>query len=94
MFLDQRDTAKNAGVKGGVHTIELGIAAYANDNGDLYPGVTAVDQAGAAGAQGRQVAEELVDNGVHTAGYRPRGLHVPTGTGEDEFLARRSHDER
>jgi type II secretion system protein G len=51
MFLNQRDKAKNAAVKGGTHTIELGIAAYAIDNGDLYPGVAAVDQAGSVGAQ-------------------------------------------
>ena len=51
MFLNQRDKAKNAAVKGGVHTIELGIASYAIDHGDLYPDVTEVDQAGAVGAQ-------------------------------------------
>jgi type II secretion system protein G len=51
MFLNQRDKAKNSGVKGGVHTIELGIAAYAIDNGDLYPDVSAVNQSGLVGAQ-------------------------------------------
>ena len=51
MFLNQRNKAKDAAVKGGVHTIELGIAAYAIDHGDLYPSVADVDQAGAVGAQ-------------------------------------------
>ncbi len=51
MFLNQRDKAKNATVKGGVHTIELGVASYAIDNGDLYPSVSAVHQGGAVGAQ-------------------------------------------
>ena len=51
MFLNQRDKAKDSAVKGGTHTIELGIASYAIDNGDLYPSVAAVDRAGAVGAQ-------------------------------------------
>ena len=37
MFLGQRDKAKEAAVKGGVHNIELGIASYAVDHGDTYP---------------------------------------------------------
>ena len=37
MFLNQRSKAKDAAVKGGVHSIELGIASYAIDHGDLYP---------------------------------------------------------
>jgi len=42
MFLNQRDKAKEAAVKGGVHNIELGIASYAVDHGDTYPGIGAV----------------------------------------------------
>ena len=30
MFLNQRDKAKDATVKGGVHNIELGVASYAD----------------------------------------------------------------
>ena len=37
MFLGQRDKAKESAVKGGVHNIELGIASYAVDHGDIYP---------------------------------------------------------
>ena len=37
MFLSQRNKAKDAAVKGGVHNIELGIASYAIDNADYYP---------------------------------------------------------
>jgi prepilin-type N-terminal cleavage/methylation domain-containing protein len=37
MFLNQRDKAKDSAVKGGTHNIELGIASYAVDHGDLYP---------------------------------------------------------
>ena len=45
MFLNQRDKAKDATVKGGVHNIELGIASYAVDNGDRYPDTGAVSRA-------------------------------------------------
>lgn len=38
MFLGQRDRAKDASVKSGVHSIELGIASWAIDQpADLYP---------------------------------------------------------
>jgi type IV pilus assembly protein PilA len=45
MFLNQRDKAKDATVKGGVHNIELGIASYAVDRGDTYPATGAVSRA-------------------------------------------------
>ena len=45
MYLGQRDKAKEATVKGGVHNIELGIASYAVDHGDIYPGTTTVSRA-------------------------------------------------
>jgi len=45
MFLNQRDKAKDAAVKGGVHNIELGIASYAVDHGDTYPGTGTVSKA-------------------------------------------------
>jgi len=37
MFLSQRDKAKEAGVKEGVHSIQVGIQSYAVDNQDVYP---------------------------------------------------------
>jgi type II secretion system protein G len=43
MFLGQRDKAKESAVKGGVHNIELGIASYGVDHGDLYPPDNGVD---------------------------------------------------
>ena len=53
MFLSQRTKAKDATVKGGIHSIELGIASYAIDHADLYPAAVAtkttlVDAAGKA----------------------------------------------
>ena len=41
MFLNQRNKAKDAAVKGGVHNIELGIASYAIDHTDIYPAAVA-----------------------------------------------------
>jgi type II secretion system protein G len=43
MFLGQRDKAKESAVKGGVHNIELGVASYGVDHGDLYPPDGGVD---------------------------------------------------
>jgi type II secretory pathway pseudopilin PulG len=37
MFLSQRDKAKEASVKEGVHSIQIGIQSYAVDEDDLYP---------------------------------------------------------
>jgi type II secretion system protein G len=37
MFLAQRDKAKDARTRSGVHEIQLGIVSYALDRGDLYP---------------------------------------------------------
>jgi type II secretion system protein G len=45
MYLGQRDKAKEAAVKGGVHSIELGIASYAVDHNDVYPATATVSRA-------------------------------------------------
>jgi len=41
MFLDQRDKAKNAAVKGAVHNLEVGLGSYATDHNDNYPAALA-----------------------------------------------------
>ena len=41
MFLMQRNKAKDAAVKGGIHNIQLGIASYAIDHNDIYPAAVA-----------------------------------------------------
>jgi len=41
MFLSQRDKAKEAAVKEGVHSIQVGIQSFAVDHSDLYPADTA-----------------------------------------------------
>ena len=50
MFLNQRNKAKDAGVKEGIHSIQIGVQSYAVDNSDTYPPVAYVDAAG-MGAQ-------------------------------------------
>ncbi len=37
MFLNQRDKAKDAAVKEGVHAIQIGVQSYAVDYNDTYP---------------------------------------------------------
>jgi type IV pilus assembly protein PilA len=49
MFLNQRNKAKDAAVKEGVHSIQVGIQSYAVDNNDVYPDVNDVNQGGAVG---------------------------------------------
>lgn len=51
MFLNQRDKAKNAAVKGGTHNIELGIGSWAVDHNDIYPPLAEVDKNGEVGTQ-------------------------------------------
>jgi type IV pilus assembly protein PilA len=37
MFLSQRNKAKDAAVKEGIHSIQIGVQSYAVDNNDTYP---------------------------------------------------------
>ena len=37
MFLNQRSKAKDAAVKEGIHSIQVGIQSFAVDNNDTYP---------------------------------------------------------
>jgi len=50
MYLSQRDKAKDAAVKEGIHTIEVGIKTFAVDNNDVYPAVADVAAGGGVGA--------------------------------------------
>ena len=47
MYLNQRNKAKDAAVREGIHSIQIGIQTYAVDNNDAYPPATAVLQTGA-----------------------------------------------
>jgi len=37
MFLNQRDKAKEAAVREGIHSIQIGVETYAVDNSDTFP---------------------------------------------------------
>ena len=37
MYMGQRERAKDSAAKGGLHTLEIGIASYAVDHDDVYP---------------------------------------------------------
>ena len=41
MFLNQRNKAKDAAVKEGIHSIQVGVQSYAVDHSDVYPGAIA-----------------------------------------------------
>ena len=60
MFLNQRNKAKDAAVKGGVHVIELGIASYAIDHADTYP--VAVSKATLLAADGSSYVDSWPKN--------------------------------
>jgi type IV pilus assembly protein PilA len=60
MFLNQREKAKEAGVKEGVHSIQIGVQSYAVDKSDVYPDATNVKQA--PGAVDSETVGNFVDN--------------------------------
>jgi type IV pilus assembly protein PilA len=41
MYLNQRNKAKDAAVKEGIHSIQIGIQTWATDNSDNYPAAAA-----------------------------------------------------
>ena len=45
MYLNQRDKAKVAAVKEGIHSIQIGVQTWATDHSDQYPVGTAVTSA-------------------------------------------------
>ena len=45
MYLNQRQKAKDASVKEGVHAIQIGVQSWAVDNNDTYPPAATVAQA-------------------------------------------------
>ena len=49
MFLSQRSKAKDAAVKEGIHSIQIGIQSWAVDNNDTYPLLGGVTQAALTG---------------------------------------------
>jgi prepilin-type N-terminal cleavage/methylation domain-containing protein len=50
MFLNQRDKAKDAAVKEGVHALQIGVQTVAVDNNDVYPAAFTLALFGPAGS--------------------------------------------
>jgi type II secretion system protein G len=59
MFLSQRDKAKDAGIKSGIHSLQIGIQSYAVDNTDIYPSTGYVVPTLATGTLGDPAAGYL-----------------------------------
>jgi prepilin-type N-terminal cleavage/methylation domain-containing protein len=66
MFLNQRNKAKDAAVKEGVHTALVGVQSYATDNNDTYP------------AQAEQLAANL--SPMYIDQWPTNPFAVPSGT--------------
>ena len=73
MFLNQRDKAKDATTKGGVHNIEIGVAGYGVDHNDIYPATGTVDSTSLA---------SYVDNWPQNPWT---GSAMKDGTGEGDY---------
>ena len=73
MFLNQRDKAKEAAVKEGVHSIQIGVQSYAVDNNDIYPRAPATPSARCSGGPRllrRHLAEEPLEHReLHGSGH-------------------------
>jgi len=62
MFLSQRNKAKDAAVKEGVHSIQVGVQSYAVDNNDTYPGSATVSQGNLTDAGGNPYVDNWPKN--------------------------------
>ena len=62
MYVNQRERAKDAVVKGGLHTIEIGIGSYAVDHADRYPLVAEVADTLLVDQQGDPYVDQWPNN--------------------------------
>ena len=90
MFLNQRDKAKDAAVKEGIHSIQIGVQSYAVDYTDTYP--PPADCQLPLRQLRRQLAEEPVDERCHGGRHHDRQLHLHDP--RQQLPAGRSHEER
>jgi type IV pilus assembly protein PilA len=66
MFLNQRSKAKDAAVKEGIHSIQVGIQSYAVDHSDAYPTAMA-DKTALVDANGNNYVDNWPKNPFSTA---------------------------
>ena len=62
MFLSQRSKAKDAAVKEGIHSIQVGVQSYAVDNNDQYPAAATVSQGNLKDAGGNAYVDNWPKN--------------------------------
>ena len=93
MFLNQRQKAKDASVKEGVHSIQVGVQSVAVDTNDIYPVETEVDVGGSVGAaldkwpQDPFNGGDMVDGGDDPGDFNYTGTMVnPAGDWTDYEL--------
>ena len=75
MFLSQRNKAKDAAVKEGIHSIQIGIQSYAVDNSDTYP---------TAGQVSQTTLTSYVDNWPKNP-FQPSGTLMSEGAGQGYY---------
>ena len=80
MFTNERDKAKDAAVKEGIHSIQIGVQSFAVDHYDNYPSATRVKEAGMT---------NYVDNWPRNP-YT--GGPMTQGTGPGQFTYERAPD--
>jgi type II secretion system protein G len=76
MFLSQRNKAKDASVKEGIHSIQVGIQSYAVDNSDAYP---------AAGQVSNTTLAGYVDNWPKNPFSATSGTYMSEGAGQGQY---------
>jgi hypothetical protein len=78
MFLTQRNKAKDAAVKEGVHSLQIGVQSYAVDHSDAYPAT--LTQAGLIDSSGANYVDNWPKNP-----YTTSPMANSTSTGDYQY---------
>jgi type IV pilus assembly protein PilA len=87
MFLSQRSKAKDAAVKEGIHSIQIGIQSYAVDSSDTYPVAGNVNQAGLASYVDNWPKNPFTNAPMASSGSNGDYTYTQTGSGTGFTLA-------
>ena len=90
MFLSQRQQARHAGVKEGIHSIQVGIQSWALDNSDTYPeAVASATYVPTNHAAGQGPVGDYVDQWPynHFLAARPLMLDDATSVGDYHYTS-------
>lgn len=77
-YLGQRDRAKDAAVKEGVHAIQIGVQTWATENDDQYPAAAEVGVGGAIGPLVHEWPHDPWSNGAPMANNATMGNYTYT----------------